>query len=322
MTRSGVAAAAWLFLASALAAQTNSGGEQVPLTAAPPAPEWRLGFDLGNVVIIETPELNPGGNEALARREAQTVLPDAAAALVLNILPFSKVRTESRGLLNPRQWAVLDQHGNVRQREFRWLAVLQGQAAAARGGYHLASGSAVRSPGPVVPERAPSQENIVFAAAGLPGPPPQVRTRLTQTPWREGIPVESPDDLPVGYGAARTRLAPASPDGARRVLYGSSMRALLQKRVETLWLLNYGDPDLKRGSHPWGIFIAGPMGLLPVYIGPEAEGFHANLFAGIDADRDGNDDLVVEARTAGGTLYKVIALVNGSYREIRTTYLR
>jgi hypothetical protein len=325
----GRVAVACLLLSAALAvAQTDSGGDEVPATAAPPTPEWRLGFDLGNLVILETPELNPGGNEAAARRVAQALLPDTPAALVLNVLPFLKVPTESRGLLNTRQWAVMDQHGNVRQREFRWLAVLQGQAATARGGYHLASGAAVRAPGPIVPDRTPTQENIVFAAAGLPGPPPQVRTRLTQTPWRDGIPVESPDDLPAGYAAAKARLAPFSPDAARRIVYGSSMRALLQKRVETLWLLNYGDPDLKRGSHPWGIFIAGPVGLLPVYIATAVEhdggraSFHANLFAGIDADRDGNDDLVVEARSAAGVSYKVIAVVNGTYREIRTSYLR
>jgi hypothetical protein len=316
-----VALVCLLLTAAYTAAQTSSGEQQVPVTPAPSTPEWRFGFDLGNVVILETPELNPGGEESAARREASALLPDNPAALALNLLPFSKVRTEPRGLVNTRQWAVLDQHGNVRQLEFHWLAVLQGQAATARGGYHLAS-AALRAAGSIVPARPPSQENIVFAVAGLPGPPPQVRTRLTQTPWREGIPVESPDDLPAGYADVKTRLAPASPDGARRILYGSSMRALLQKRVENLWLLNYGNPDLKQGSRRWGIFIAGPMGLLPVYIAAAADNFHANLFAGIDADRDGNDDLVVEARYAGGIAYKVIALVNGTYREVRATYLR
>jgi hypothetical protein len=99
------------------------------------------------------------------------------------------------------------------------------------------------------------------------------------------------------------------------------MLALVQKRVEKLWLLNYADPDLSRGTRPWGIFKETPAGLIPVFISRGGK-YHADLFAGIDADRDGNDDLVVEARYATGMSYKVIALLDGTYRELRDTYYK
>ena len=37
---------------------------------------------------------------------------------------------------------------------------------------------------------------------------------------------------------------------------------------------------------------------------------------------DGNDDLVIECRYATGMSYKVIALVDGAYRDVRDTYFR
>src|SRR5262245_33630163 len=221
--------------------------QQVPVTPAPATPEWRLGFDLGNMVILEAPELNPGNNEE-----------NSTSDLRLNVLAFSNTRVDSSRLLNTRQWAVLDQHGNVRQREFRWL----GAFAA----YYLVWSPAIQTVGPIRPQQAPSQDRIVFGVAGLPGPPPQVRTRLTQTPWKNEAPVESPDDLPVGYTEAKQDLRSSPLNGLHPVVYGSSMLALVRKRVEKLWLLNYGDPDLTRGTHPWGIFMETSTGLNALYV--------------------------------------------------------
>src|SRR5262245_9815665 len=109
----------WLFmLAAVVAAQTPS--DEAPVTPPPARPEWRLGFDLGNMTILETPELQPENNGEYS-----------IANFRLRWISLSKTRIDSAKLVNPRQWAVLDQHGNVRQREFRWLAAV--------GGYYLVS---------------------------------------------------------------------------------------------------------------------------------------------------------------------------------------
>jgi hypothetical protein len=281
-----------------IAAQTE---EQAPVTPPPPKPEWRLGFDLGNMTILETPELQPENNGEYS-----------AANFRLSWISLSKTRIDAARLVNPRQWAVLDQHGNVRQREFRWLAAV--------GGYYLVSTTAAQIAG-LQPQQTPRPENVVFGVAGLNGPPPQVRTRLTQTAWKNDAPIERADDLPQNYQAVRQALYANAPDADRRVVYGSSMLALVEGRVAKLWLLNYADPDLFRGTRPWGVFKETPAGLIPVFISRGGK-YHADLFAGIDADRDGNDDLVVEARYATGTSYKVIALMDGVYREVRDTYYR
>ena len=287
-----------LALVAVVVAQTP-GEEQAPVTPPPAKPEWRLGFDLGNMTVLETPELQPDNNGEYS-----------VANFRLRWISLSKTRIDPARLLNPRQWAVLDQHGNVRQREFRWLAAV--------GGYYLVS-----TPAPQItalqPQQTPRPENVVFGVAGLTGPPPQVRTRLTQTPWKNDAPIERADDLPENYQSVRQALYANAPDANQRVVYGSSMLALIQKRVEKLWLLNYADPDLSRGTRPWGIFKETPAGLIPVFISRGGK-YHADLFAGIDADRDGNDDLVVEARYGTGMSYKVIALVDGTYREMRDTY--
>ena len=289
-----------LMLAAIVAAQTP-GEEQAPVTSPPAKPEWRLGFDLGNMTVLEVPELQPESNGEYS-----------IANFRFRWISLSKTRIDAARLVNPRQWAVLDQHGNVRQREFRWLCAV--------GGYYLVWTATPQIIG-LQPQQTPRPENVVFAVAGLAGPPPQVRTRLTQTPWKNDAPIERADDLPENYATARQALYANAPDANRRAVYGSSMLALIQKHVEKLWLLNYADPDLSRGTRPWGIFKETPAGLTPVFVSRGGK-YHADLFAGIDADRDGNDDLVIECRYATGMSYKVIALVDGAYRDVRDTYFR
>ena len=293
---------------------------QAPVTPRPQTPEWRLGFDLGNVVILETPELNPQDDEGFARREAQRLLPAMPNSLGLMVLPFANERIASQRFVNTLQWAVLDQHGNVRQLRFSWLGAFAGNDASNQGGYHLVSSASIVSTGLVKPDRAPSADNIVFGLAGLSGLPPQVRTRLTQTPWRNGLPVESPDDLPDGYANVKTILDASPENGVHRIVYGSSMKAMVNGRVEKVWLLNYGAANAVSGPHSWGIFVEEPTGLRSLFA--SSGNYHADIYAGIDADRDGNDDLLVQARYDRGTAYLVIARINGEYRQTRTSYRR
>src|SRR5438093_453980 len=70
-----------LLITVTLVAQ-NMGVEEVPTTPSPVKPEWKLGFDLGNVVILETPELNPRGSEQSARSEAQRLSPNITSDFV------------------------------------------------------------------------------------------------------------------------------------------------------------------------------------------------------------------------------------------------
>src|SRR5262245_44104198 len=174
-----------LLLVGVVGAQTPT-EEQAPVTPPPAKPEWRLGFDLGNMTVLETPELQPGNNGEYS-----------AANFRLRWISLSKTRIDRTRLVNPRQWAVLDQHGNVRQREFRWLAAV--------GGYYLVSTAAAQLTN-LQPQQTPRPENVVFGVAGLDGPQPQVRTRLTQTPWKNDAPIERADDLPPNYQAVRQTL--------------------------------------------------------------------------------------------------------------------
>src|SRR5262249_28339327 len=157
-----------LALFAAVVAAQAPGEEQAPVTPPPAKPEWRLGFDLGNMIILETPELRSENNGEYS-----------AANFRLRWISLSKTRIDATRLVHPRQWAVLDQHGKLRQREFRWLAAV--------GGYYLVSTTAAQVTG-LQPQQTPRPENVVFAVAGLNGPQPQVRTRLTQTAWKNDAP--------------------------------------------------------------------------------------------------------------------------------------
>src|SRR2546429_1160893 len=47
----------------------------VPFTPDSRSTQGRIGFDLGNAVILETPELNPKGDSGLAIEEAERLVP-------------------------------------------------------------------------------------------------------------------------------------------------------------------------------------------------------------------------------------------------------
>src|SRR5262249_29249646 len=70
----------------------------VPFTAEPHQLQWRIGFDLGNVVILETPELNPENDTKSATREAERMLPHPLLAFGLALLPASKVNVRTQQL--------------------------------------------------------------------------------------------------------------------------------------------------------------------------------------------------------------------------------
>ena len=74
---------------AALAAQTSEppSPTAVPYTPEPRPLQWRLGFDLGNAVILETPELNPENNFKSAVEEAERILPHPDLSFGLALLP-------------------------------------------------------------------------------------------------------------------------------------------------------------------------------------------------------------------------------------------
>src|SRR5215510_8275364 len=70
----------------------------VPFTSEPRQLQWRIGFDLGNATVLETPELNPDNDFRSAVAEAEHILPRPGLAFGLALLPYSKLNIENRQL--------------------------------------------------------------------------------------------------------------------------------------------------------------------------------------------------------------------------------
>ncbi len=297
----------------------------VPFTPEPRTAQWRLGFDLGNAVILETPELNPAGNFQLALQEADRILPDPSLSFGLALLPFSRIRTQA-GLVNPQQWTTIDLQGKTANKTFQRIAVFMGsQMASSEGGYHLLSVPLMPSGSFLGVRRQASSDGLVFGFAGRLRTKLQVRAKLLETRWENLLPVEDPAALPAGYEAAKQLLAEGESLDQRRFLYGTVIEASIQNRVSRLWLLNYSHPDTTTGTHPWGIFLEQPGGLQPLYIfKPEKSDndYVAYFAAALDLTQDGSDELVIEATYRNGTAFKVISGASGKYEEIYTSYYR
>jgi hypothetical protein len=314
------------FVAAAIA-QTDDAPSPtpVPYTPEPRLPQWRLGFDLGNAIILEAPELNPENNFKRAVDEAERLLPHPDLGFGLALLPFMKVNTRREQLVNPRQWTVMDLVGKTRQRSFQGIGVFMGtQMNSTEGGYHLVSIGAM----PVEPFMGVRQEasgkNLIFGFAGS-LKSKHVRTKSFETKWENLLPVEDAADLPAGYEAAKQLLGDSNGDSQQRFLYGTSVEAIIRNRVTKLWLLNYSHPDTTMGTHPWGIFVEQSGGLEPLYIykpSPSEQQYVAYFVASLDLDGDGNDELVIEASYRLGTAFKVISGSGGKFRESYTSYYR
>jgi hypothetical protein len=299
----------------------------VSFTAEPRQSQWRIGFDLGNAVVLEAPELNPETDIASAVREAERVLPRPLVDVGLALLPTSKVTFKNDRLLNPRQWTIFDLHDKTSRKSFQALGVFMGRRmTSSEGGYHLISVPAM----PINPflalRREPAPEDLIFGIAGPVKGKLQVHTKLSETKWENLLPVEDPENLPAGYLSAKELLDDHPADQQQqRFLYGTSIEALMRNRLSKLWLLNYSHPDTTIGTHPWGIFLEENGGLVPLYIYKPTNGenpYVAYFTASVDLDQDGNDELVVEASYRIGTAYKIISSTAGKYQETFTSYYR
>jgi hypothetical protein len=315
-------------LAAAAAAQSGDppAPTPVPYTLEPRQVQWRLGFDLGNAVILETPELNPQNNFKLAVEEADRILPNPELRFGLALLPFMKINARREQLVNPRQWAIMDLEGRIRQRNFQGIGVFMGsQMTTTEGGFHLVSVAAMPTEPFMGIRQEPSGENLVFGFAGN-LKSKHVRTKYSETKWENSLPVESASDLPTGYEAAKQLLDDPQNAAPQRFLYGTSIESLVRNRAGKLWLLNYSHPDTTMGTHPWGIFMEKPDGSLEsLYIyrsSPSEEQYVAYFVASLDLNGDGTDELVIEASYRLGTAFKVISLSGGIYQEIYTSYYR
>jgi hypothetical protein len=298
----------------------------VPFTPEPRSIQWRIGFDLGNASILESPELNPGGDLSVAVREAERALPDPLLSFGLALLPFGKIATQTEQLLNPRQWTTVDLQGKTAAKVFQGMAVFMGsQMSSSEGGYHLVSVPLMPSSPFLGLRKLPSSETLIFGFAGPLKKRLQVRTKLSETRWENLLPVEVAVDLPMGYQTAKDLLGGGESADHPRFLYGTSIEASIQNRPGKLWLLNYSHPDTTIGKHPWGIFLEAPNGLQPLYILTPPKSDHdyvAYFTAAIDLNQDGSDELVIEASDRGGTAYKVISAAAGKYQEIHSSYYR
>jgi hypothetical protein len=288
--------------------------------------QWRIGFDLGNAIILETPELNPKGDPKLAVEEAERALPDPALSFSLALLPFSKITTQAQQLVNPKQWTIVDLQGKTTHHTFQSIAVFMGrQMTSTEGGYHLVSLPLVPSTPFLGVRRQASAESLIFAFAGPLKRKLVVQTRLSETRWENLLPVEDPAGLPPGYEVAKQLLDDGGTQEQRRFLYGTAIQAMVQNRETKLWLLNFSHPDTTMGTHPWGIFAERQGGLEPLYISKAARSdneYVAYFTAAIDLNQDGSDELVVEASYRNGTAYKIISATAGKYSDIYTSYYR
>jgi hypothetical protein len=193
------------------------------------------------------------------------------------------------------------------------------------GGYHLVS-VPLMSPNPLLGlRREPANEDLIFGFAGSIKGKLQIHTRFSETKWENLLPVEDTSALPADFESAKKVLEDQRPDDQKRFLYGTSIEALIRNEVHKLWLLNYSHPDTTLGAHSWGIFLEQDGRLQPLYVYKPAstkDPFVAYFTAAVDLDRDGTDELIVEASYRIGTAYKVISSVGGKYQEMFTSYYR
>ncbi|HLH31902.1 MAG TPA: hypothetical protein VKY31_11925 [Terriglobia bacterium] len=297
----------------------------VPFTPEPRELQWRIGFDLGNTTVLETPELNPEKDTNRAVREAERVLVEPLLSWGLGMLPYAKVTVANAQLVNPREWTILDLQNKAIRKSFQILGVFMGtRMTTTEGGYHLVSLPAVPRDPFLGVRKEPSPETLVFGFAGRTKGRLQLRTRLSETKWENLLPVEDPADLPAGYEQAKQLLEDGKSE-TQRYLYGTAIEATVRNRLSKIWLLNYSHPDTTKGTHPWGIFIEEGSGLQPLYIyKPDASSdpYVAYLTASLDLNQDGSDELIVEASYRIGTAFKVLSLSGSNYREILTSYYR
>jgi hypothetical protein len=322
-----IALACAIAMAAVAAAQVDDDPPPTPVTFTPEPRQlqWRIGFDLGNALILEAPELNPEKDAKSAIQEAERILPNPALAFGLALLPASKVKFRTDQLVNPKQWTILDLRGNTTHKTFQGLGVFLGRRmTSTEGGYHLVSVPSM----PISPylgvrkEAAP--EDLLIGYAGPTKGKLQLHTKLSETKWENLLPVEDPATLPAGYAAAKELLDDHSSEGQQRFIYGTSIESRIRNRPAKLWLLNYSHPDTTMGNHPWGIFEEKDGGLETLYIYKPTVGdaFVAYFTASIDLNQDGSDELIVEASYRLGTAFKVISNVNGKYQEIFSSYYR
>jgi hypothetical protein len=314
-------------LALGAAAQTDDAPSPtpVPYTPEPRQVQWRIGFDLGNVTILEAPELNPENDVQAAVREADRILPHPGLSFGLALLPFMKVNVRTDQLVNPRQWTILDLQGRTKQKTFQGIGVFMGTLmTSTEGGYHLVSMATM----PIDPFLGIRKEafvgDLIFGFAGN-LKSKHLRTKSSETKWENSLPVEDSADLPAGYDGAKELLDDHDAGVQQRFLYGTSIEALIRNRVSKLWLLNYSHPDTTTGTHPWGIFLEQTGKLEPLYVyKPSAsdQQYVAYFVASLDLNGDGTDELVIEASYRLGTAFKVISASDGKYRESYTSYYR
>ena len=318
----------WLIaLTLAAAAQSDDlpSPTPIPYTPEPRQIQWRLGFDLGNLTILETPELNPDSNYQAAITEAERILSRPGLSYGLALLPFMKVKVRTEQFVNPRQWTIMDLQGRTRPKNFQGLGVFMGtRMTSTEGGYHLVSVAAMPSDPFIGVRQEPFDGDLVFGFAGN-LKSKHIRTKFSETKWENLLPVEDAADLPAGYEAIKQLLDDSTADGQQRFIYGTSIEALIRNQVRKLWLLNYSHPDTTMGKHPWGIFLEQSGSLEPLYMYKPAateDQFVAYFVASLDLDGDGTDELVVEASYRLGTSFKVISGSGGKYRETYTSYYR
>src|ERR1051325_10570646 len=282
----------------------------IPYTPEPRQIQWRLGFDLGNLTILETPELNPDSNYKAAITEAERILSRPGLSYGLALLPFMKVKVRTEQFVNPRQWTIMDLQGRTRPKNFQGLGVFMGtRMTSTEGGYHLVSVAAMPSDPFIGVRQEPFDGDLVFGFAGN-LKSKHIRTKFSETKWENLLPVEDAADLPAGYEAIKQLLDDSTADGQQRFIYGTSIEALIRNQVRKLWLLNYSHPDTTMGKHPWGIFLEQSGSLEPLYIYKPAateDQYVAYFVASLDLDGDCTDELVVEASYRLGTSFKVIS---------------
>jgi hypothetical protein len=325
--RAILAALCLVALAAAGFAQTDDlpSPTPVPFTPEPRDLQWRIGFELGNATVLETPELNPDNRVRLAVREAERILGQALTGWGIGLLPYSKINVANGRLVNPRDWTILDLQNKTTRKSFQLVGVFMGsQMTTTEGGYHLVSVPAVPRDPFLGARKEPSPEDVVFGFAGRIKGRIQLRTKLAETKWENLLPVEDPAGLPSGYGKAKQLLDDGKSEG-QRFLYGTSIEAMIQNRPAKLWLLNYSHPDTTMGTHPWGVFMEDGSDLQALYIYKPAsneDAYVAYFTASLDLNQDGNDELVIEASYRIGTAYKVLSMTGGKYQEVFTSYYR
>jgi hypothetical protein len=280
--------------------------------------KWRLGYRAaGDLYLLERQPVSQATCEEI-KRTITSKDPQYGSVLFLDWT--DQIASRLGYVIDQRRWVIVDGRSGIRTISLRQPAavVLFDQ----NGCLYEASRGPLNSSMPIETVDAPTSENLVIAFEEG-NVAPSLQRASTSVPERDHVPVEDANRLPNNFLAIKQeqKFGEISPAGS--IVYGNSIDLQIGSKKTTVWVLNYGPPDLSNGNHGWGIFRATEQELIPLFLETATElgkKHRAQAVLATDLDADGSDELVIHAQYYEGAAYKVFSLTDSNATQIYSSF--